>query len=193
MLCLVADDYREEQTEKIGRVIARRLNAAAKAMRLTQGQVFVLCNQGLPPDQEIISEATVSAVMGGRVNNPGIGTVLILTQALGLSLDQAVGLTPMPESAPVPAEDDLAGIEERMGLRLQSGLEAMESRLDQRLQDGLEKGQKALGEALKEIQQYFDDAAKADREAALAAQREQLSKPPEQTDDRPQGKRGKAK
>lgn len=106
MLCLVADED-EERTERVGQVVGRRLRAAARALRLTQGQVFVKCNEGALPGAEIISEATVSAVMGGRVNNPGIGTVLIIARALGLTTDQVLGISPMPETVPEPAKDDV--------------------------------------------------------------------------------------
>lgn len=177
MLCLVADDYREDQTEKVGQAVARRLRAAARSLRLTQGQVFMKCNEGLPKGHEVISEATVSSVMGGRVNNPGIGTVLILTRALGLTPDQVLGIMPMPATVQEPVEDDVA---------------ALEARLEQRLEEALEEQRHLLDAALGQIQGFFAQAGAADRAEALEIQREQ-SLHPRKTESDPPRRKGRKK
>lgn len=122
MLCLVADNTREEQTEQIGRVIASRLRATAKARGWTQGQVHYQANQGQP--EEIVSMATVSALLRGSINNPGIGTVLAVARAMDLTLDQVVGITPLPETTLVPVEDDLAERVRRLESTLSQFLKA---------------------------------------------------------------------
>lgn len=106
MLCLVADNTREDQAEQIGRIIGARLRAAAKARGWTQGQVHYQANRG--QSDEIVSLATVSALLRGSIASPSVANTLAVARALELTLDQVVGISPMPETAPLPVEDDLS-------------------------------------------------------------------------------------
>jgi transcriptional regulator with XRE-family HTH domain len=108
MLCLVADSEREAGSDPIGKIVAARLRAAAKARGWTQGQVHYQANVGQPEGEEIVSLTTVQMLLRGAYVNPSLSTVLAVARALDLTLDQVVGISPMPETVPAPAEDDVA-------------------------------------------------------------------------------------
>lgn len=108
MLCLVASNTDEQGVEQIGRIVGSRLSRAAKARRLTAGQVHYLTNG-------VVSPATVSALLRGAISNPGIGTVMAVAGALGLSLEEVTGNAPLPEaSAATPPEADVDARLERL-------------------------------------------------------------------------------
>lgn len=109
MLCLVADrEDREVEADPIGKIIATRLRAAARARGWTQGQVHYQANVGQPKGEEIVSLTTVQMLLRGAHTNPSLSTVLAVARALDLTLDQVVGISPMPEMVPVPVEDDVS-------------------------------------------------------------------------------------
>jgi transcriptional regulator with XRE-family HTH domain len=86
-------------TMAIGRDIGEKLARIAAAQRLTQGQVAVKAK---------LSQPTVSALFNGAIKDPPISTVLKTAQALGVTLDQIVGLTPLPAPEVVePAQDEI--------------------------------------------------------------------------------------
>lgn len=128
MLCLVADNEREVEAEPIGRIIAARLRAAMKAKGWTQGQVHYQVNRGLPQGDELLSLKTVGQLLRGSQVNPSFGTVLAVSQALGLTPDQVAGVAPMPETAPLPIEDDVTA---RVG-RIENVLDQLLERLAER-------------------------------------------------------------
>ncbi len=108
MLCLVADNEDQEKTaDPIGKIVARRLRTAQQARGWTQGQVHYQANAGLPDGHEAVSLTTVQMLLRGAHTNPSLGTVLAVARALDLTLDQVVGISPMPESVSVPPEDDV--------------------------------------------------------------------------------------
>lgn len=118
MLCLVAERD-ESEADPIGKIIASRLRAAAKARGWTQGQVHYQANVGQPEGEEIVSLTTVQMLLRGAHTNPSLSTVLAVARALDLTLDQVVGISPMPEMVRLPPEDDvdvrLRRIEEALG------------------------------------------------------------------------------
>lgn len=110
MLCLVASRD-DESMDQVGRLIGARLRRAAKDRGWTQGQVHYRANAG--QEEEIISQATVSALLRGAIANPGIGTVYAVARALDLTLDQVMGMKPMPvvEVTTPPADDVSARVD----------------------------------------------------------------------------------
>lgn len=124
MLCLVADSDQEAGSDPISKIVASRLRAAAKARGWTQGQVHYQANAGQPEGDEIVSLTTVQMLLRGAYVNPSLGTVLAVARALDLTLDQVVGISPMPETVPTPVEDDLAVRVDRLETTLRAFLES---------------------------------------------------------------------
>lgn len=136
MLCLVADNT-GEQAEQIGRIIGARLRAAMKARGWTQGQVHYQANRG--QGEEIVSLATVSALIRGAIGSPSVANTLAVARALDLTLDQAVGISPMPETIPRPLEDDVATRMERLENTVRTLLETLAVREEESAEE-LEQG-----------------------------------------------------
>lgn len=167
MLCLVADNEREVEAEPIGRIIAARLRAAMRAKGWTQGQVHYQVNRGLPQGQELLSLKTVGQLLRGSQVNPSFGTVLAVAQALGLTPDQVAGVTPMPETAPLPLEDDVS-----------ARVRNLESELREMRQG---------------FAQFLRGEADADRQAATAIEQSRQSESPVRGVQSPPDRNQKAK
>lgn len=111
MLCLVPRPTENDHLDEIGRIIGARLSRLARERGLTRGQVHYMAG-----GDEIVSSATVNALLRGSIANPGIGTVLAIAKGLDLSLDQVLGLTPLPQvqAAPAPPAGGLEAVVERV-------------------------------------------------------------------------------
>ena len=81
----------------IGRDVGEKLRLLAQQQRLTQGQVAQKAH---------LSQPTVSALFGGSIKDPPISTVLKAAQALGVTVDQVLGLTPLPMADQEPLADE---------------------------------------------------------------------------------------
>ena len=85
--------------ELIGRVIGTRLRQLASSAGLSQDEIA---------EQAGRSRGTVSMLMNGNIKDPPIGTVMAVAGVFGASLDQVVGLKPLPTirvAHPESAED----------------------------------------------------------------------------------------
>jgi transcriptional regulator with XRE-family HTH domain len=82
-------DLKEEVA--IGRQLAERIEQRRKALGMTQGQLAI---------QTGLDKSTVSSFLAGGRKDPPIGTMMRFAAALGISLDQLVGASPLPEVLP---------------------------------------------------------------------------------------------
>lgn len=165
MLCLVANDE-ETGANPIGRMVSRRLKAVARQKKLTVGQVFYHM-QNAVPSEELPSLKTVEAFLRGSQVKPTFDVVYAVARGLGVTLDQLMGVAPMPEQAQIPLEDDVS------------------SRVDQL---EAELREMRLGFA-----QFLHGEAADDRRSAEAIEQNRQSAPPALGDESRQGRSQRAK